>query len=93
MIIALDYDDTYTRDPDTWNAIARILHIAGHIVIGVTMRHPAEASGMHSSYDEAVDRIYFTGRKAKQAFMRDLGVLVDVWIDDRPDFILRDALS
>lgn len=91
MIVALDYDETFTRDPDTWLAVAKLLQMQGHTVIGVTMRYVRESPGMHPFYDEACSMIYFTGRSAKRNFMSDLGVIVDVWIDDAPEFILNSA--
>lgn len=92
MNICLDYDDTFTHDPETWLTIARTLRIAGHRVIGATMRYPAEAGGMDKRYEEACERIFFTGRRAKQAFLHAHGDNVDVWIDDAPHWILTNAV-
>lgn len=92
MIVALDYDDTYTRDPAAWGMVARVLRMAGHTVVGVTMRYREEITGMDPKFIDAVQYLYPTGRKAKMKFMDEAGIRVDVWIDDRPEFILRDAL-
>lgn len=91
MIISLDYDDTFTKDPQAWTDAMRILKRAGHTVIGVTMRYPGEASGMDVRYDDICETIYFTGRAAKDAFLCVKGVHVDVWIDDNPKWILTNA--
>ena len=91
MIIALDYDETFTRDPVTWMAVMKILRERGHTVIGVTMRYVRESLDMHPGYAEICDTIYFTARSAKRDFLGDLGVIVDVWIDDAPEFILHSA--
>ncbi len=93
MIIALDYDDTFTKDPAAWCAAMRAMQLCGHTIIGVTMRYPAEASGMDSRYDDICERIYFTSRAAKQSAMAVHGVHVDVWIDDNPKWILNNALA
>lgn len=93
MIVALDYDDTFTRDPDVWYLIVNKLRDAGHTVYGVTMRYPHEASGMDTLYDLACNDLFFTGRKAKKNFMEDRGIFVDVWIDDQPGWVLQDAAS
>lgn len=91
MIISLDYDHTFTEDPDGWLAFAKIMKSRGHEVLGVTMRHPAEASGMDSRYDEACTSLHFTGRKGKRAWLLEKGVEVDVWVDDTPEYLLADA--
>lgn len=93
MILALDYDYTFTEDPNSWYRIAHILRQAGHVVYGVTMRYPHEASGMDHWYDKACNDIFFTGRKAKKLFMLGKGIKVDVWIDDNPTWIIQDAAS
>ena len=92
MIIALDYDDTFTKDPEAWFAAMHYMTLIGHTIIGVTMRYPSEASGMDKRYDAVCDHIYFTCRAAKQFAMAVQGVHVDVWIDDNPKWILNNAL-
>ena len=42
MIIALDYDDTYDRDPPFWDQVIAAAARCGHTVIVVTMRHEHE---------------------------------------------------
>lgn len=88
---ALDYDDTYTRDPDLWlDWVNRALE-KGHTVKVVTMRYQYEGVTMDSRLLELVE-VIFTERKAKRIFAKLKGYNVDVWIDDRPDFIVGDAL-
>jgi len=49
-------------------------------------------------YDKVEERIdigipvYYTGRKAKSPYMVGLGIPIDIWIDDMPFFIERDAI-
>ncbi len=93
MIISLDYDDTYTRDPAGWDIIIDALRGRGHTVYGVTMRYIHEKDGMDKNYLQRCDDVFFTGRKAKHAFMAEQhGVIIDVWIDDQPGWVLQDAL-
>lgn len=92
MIIALDYDDTFTKAPDFWYDFMAKCDVESHLVIGVTMRHESEAKEMNSDYLRMCEKVYYTDRKAKRDFMADLGIHVDIWIDDRPDFIIKDAL-
>lgn len=85
MRIALDHDGTYTQDPILWanfisDAIGR-----GHEVVCVTMRNESEpVQGMPCE-------IIYTDRKAKMFHMAQLGRPVDVWIDDNPQWLVRDV--
>lgn len=90
MNIAIDYDDTYTRDPATWDEVIDTFQAAGHMVYCVTMRNVNESADVMDSIGKKVP-VFVTDRKAKRAFMFAHGIRIDVWIDDRPDFILMDA--
>ena len=87
MLIALDYDHTFSRDPLGWQEAIGVLKQHGHTVVGATMRHDHETSDMSEIYGEICDRIIFTGRKAKRAYLAEKGIMPDVWIDDMPEFI------
>lgn len=87
MLIALDYDGTYTADPRLWDAFCCMARDRNHEVHIVTMRADSEPVrlGCH------VDRIHYTDRAAKRQFMEARGYSVQIWIDDMPDFILGSA--
>lgn len=87
MIIALDYDGTYTADPALWDAFIRSARARSHQVHLVTMRAESEPVRL----GEPVDRIHYTDRKAKRPYMQARGLSVQIWIDDMPDFILGSA--
>ena len=87
MNIALDYDGTYTAAPALWCDFMRNAHARGHQVHIVTMRHESEPIQV----GEQPARIHYTDRKAKLPYMAALGIDVQIWIDDRPDFILNSA--
>ena len=88
MLVALDYDDTFARDPIGWyHAMSRLRFGSNHTIIGATMRYEREGTDFHDAYREICDTIYFTNRNPKRAFLADLGVFPDVWIDDTPEFI------
>ena len=93
MIISIDYDETYTCDPEAWDHVISLLREYGHTVYCVTMRYPdlGEALEVMAYLNDKVDAMFFTGRKAKKDFMFDQGICVNVWIDDMPTFILHDA--
>lgn len=85
MRISLDYDDTYTLDPEFWNWFIGDVRDRGHEIMVVTYRDdewPIEHD-LHAAIP-----VYYTGGYAKRAFMADLGIGIDVWIDDWPEGIL-----
>lgn len=97
MILALDYDGTYTADPDLWLAFVRGAKQRGHAVHVVTMRYESEIYGgaraakMDWRLMAFVDSIVFTGRKAKKPVCEERGLKIDVWIDDNPGAVLMSA--
>jgi hypothetical protein len=88
MNIAIDYDSTYTQDPELWNEFIASSQARGHSVICVTMRYP-------DCPEERIEGlpipVYYTGRGAKMPFVKRLDLHVDVWIDDNPAWIYLNA--
>lgn len=84
MLIALDHDGTYTLDPPFWTAFVDQARKSGHRVVCLTARHTTEAMNMPCE-------VIYCGRKAKRTHAESLGLNVDVWIDDRPQYVLYDA--
>lgn len=94
MNIALDIDGTYSEDPDMWDKCVRTMRAAGHKVYVVTMRYPDshESKEVEDQLTGKVDGFFFTSRKAKGPFMRDIAkVKINIWIDDTPFWITMDA--
>lgn len=85
MLIALDYDETYTADPALWEGFISMALARGHEVVCVTMRHE------HEPTDAMRIPVIYTSRKAKVPFMTERGDFVDIWIDDRPHWLLNDG--
>lgn len=81
MLIALDYDKTYTADPTLWDDFIKSAQNRGHVVKIVTMRRPDE-----TIFAAPVNVIY-TNRKAKASVVK-----ADIWIDDSPSWIYQDSL-
>ena len=88
-IIALDYDDTYTLAPDLWNGLINIMHDYGWTVHIVTYRHSTSFKDMDLKIPHITDYI-FTNGKGKHQYCLDMGISIDVWIDDSPDAIIFD---
>lgn len=89
MIIALDYDGTYTADPELWLEFVKHASRNGHKVICITMRFPHENT-IDPRLTELID-VMCTSRKAKKQFARTQGVVPDIWIDDNPEWLFDDA--
>ena len=86
MNIALDYDHTYTADPILWKEFCVSARSRGHRVYIVTARDEEHPIPML----DHVDRVYYTRLKAKRAFMENRSIEINIWIDDKPDYIVRD---
>ena len=81
MLIALDYDKTYTADPALWDDFIQSAKDRGHTVKIVTMRRPDEV------IEYAPVDVIYTSRKAKAAVVN-----ADIWIDDSPAWIFQDSI-
>jgi len=94
IIICIDYDGTFTKIPDLLTEFIKSAKKTGHVVICATMRHDneEEAPAVRAAMDHLVDDIIFTGRQAKEKFLMDQNIHVDIWIDDQPFWIYRDAI-
>ncbi len=93
MLLALDYDDTYTRDPVFWDAVIELAKQRGHSVICATMRYQSEGLDVEVALRDKVENIVYTGRKAKHGAVYAAGYMPSVWVDDSPHWIHQDAAS
>lgn len=90
MLLALDYDDTYTRDPEFWNQVIALAVARGHSVICVTARDgdcEIDRGEVERDLAHQVEAILFTAGKAKWPVAYDAGFMPSVWIDDQPNWI------
>ena len=95
MNIAIDFDGTLTADPVTMSAVVRRMIDGGHSVFLVTQRRATDENislieGVLADLDLNIP-IFMTGLKAKKPFVKNIGVAIDIWIDDNPNSILEDA--
>ncbi len=89
--ISLDYDDTYSLDPKTWDKIINILQKANHNVFCITKRYESIADDIKESLDIPI--VFVPKGKSKSAEVRDRGLKIDVWIDDKPISIVGRNIS
>jgi hypothetical protein len=85
---AIDYDGTWTSDPEAFRAFASLLRRRGHTVIIVTSRATGEAE-VERECRPYVDGIVLAGRAWKRHAAENAGYKVNVWIDDMPEMIGR----
>jgi hypothetical protein len=86
MNIALDFDDTYTRDPELWNIFIFAARTRGHDIRIVTFR---KSTMRDPALDNMDIPVIFTEYTQKRAFTNKMGWMVDIWIDDSPEFIVN----
>lgn len=89
LLFALDFDGTYTEDPELWNNFITLLKQKGHSVIVATMRYPSEAGPVREALEDKVDAIIYTSRKAKYEEVQKQGYTPNIWIDDMPHFLFQ----
>lgn len=93
MNIGLDYDGTYTADPELWFWFVQSARKRHHKVYLVTMRYPSELAGVSQIIKASVDGVYATSRTAKRKFVAERGINIHVWIDDNPEAVSLDAVQ
>ena len=86
MIIAIDYDNTYTAAPDMWNETIKLFQSAGHTVICVTARPEVMGQPVLDSVGKLIP-VIFAGAEWKREAAKKRGYNVNVWIDDSPEYI------
>ena len=92
MLIALDYDETYTVDPYFLKKVIELGKERGHLFICATMRYESEGEEIILNLKDKVEAIIFTGRKAKMLEVNKQGYYPSVWIDDSPLFLFEGVM-
>lgn len=88
LVVAIDYDGTFTADPQCWTAVIHCLRAAGHRVICVSAR--TEADGSRAELTRALPAgvpILLSEFGQKRQFARSRGWSVDIWIEDHPESV------
>jgi len=84
MKIAIDYDDTYTLDPEAWELFISMMQSRGHEVVCITKRYKF-------LLQEVIDTIsvpVVAAPRSKLEAARMSGHKIDVWIDVKPESIM-----
>lgn len=92
MNIAIDYDETWTADPILWNGFIDEATNRGHRVFCVTCRPQPEdwrENDLVLIPFIPKARHVFTNRAAKRWYCQQLGLSIDIWIDDMPETVIQ----
>lgn len=87
----IDFDGTYTEDPDLWMEFFELAHRLGHKTYIVTMRNEVfEGDYVYECIEDKVDGIIFTSRHNKEEYIRENYFIdIDIWIDNDPVCIVK----
>jgi hypothetical protein len=88
MIVAFDYDGTWTRAPALFREVVEMFQVAGHTCLLVTGR--MDEHGYGNEVRAAIGNIMpviFADKTWKREAARAAGYEVDVWVDDRPEYV------
>ena len=91
MIIAIDYDGTYSVAPELWNQFIKLFQEAGHTIICVTGRTEDLSQPVMNSIGNLVP-VIFAGGLPKREACKKRNYEVNIWIDDMPEMITSSYL-
>lgn len=95
MKIALDYDHTYSADPEFWDGFVNLARMRGHDIRVVTARDDRfDRTGRLVQLEYKLPVIYCRGIGKKwycERFVDDF--VPDVWIDDRPESVTANSTN
>lgn len=91
LLMALDFDRTFTSDVEFWRFFVLMAVKRGHEVICVTGRTPTPTGRAEllnvfgESTLKLLKDLIFCDHSPKRQRTRELGYTVDIWIDDLPE--------
>lgn len=86
MNISLDFDGTFTEDPEFWEEWCGLAYNSGHSVYMVTLRaaKDSHASMQYLLEKGLIKRVVFCDGRSKAEVCREHNIYINVWIDDQP---------
>ncbi len=86
MLVSLDFDHTFTGNPHFWKSFLELCSSKKMDVICVTYRPEEDREFVQSTFSlYGINLpIFCTGGVAKQEFMENKNIYVDIWVDDDP---------
>lgn len=94
LVIAIDFDDTFTADVQLWAAFIRDAKQRGHRVVCVTARRESEENTEEINdlfrENRCMVPIVFCNMGSKMWTMeQQIGMKVNIWIDDAPHSVIH----
>lgn len=88
MKIAIDFDGTFAEDPGMFGDIVQCMQDHGHKVYIVTNRLERQKKFVEEVVlSECEASIIYAGAVPKAYYMKEQGIDIDLWIDDKPESI------
>lgn len=92
LTLSIDFDRTFSADPQLWGEFARKAVADGNTVVMVSRRPDTEedrqtVTDTLGDYADAFSQVLLVGDRLKDEAAKEAGVNVDVWVDDSPQFI------
>lgn len=88
LIIALDFDDTYTSDPVLFGEFAKLAKDRGHYVMVVTYRRASYGVSDIEAALPGVEIVTTEGQQKRQYLLDNGFPEPSIWIDDMPELIV-----
>lgn len=90
MLFAVDYNNTWSKDPEFFRALIRMMRGHGHEAVLVTSRSPdgVLAQEVEDMAGDVIPIVFADDHWKREAAL-EAGYDVDVWIDDRPGGIVK----
>lgn len=85
-VLGVDYDETFSVHPEAWAESLTVLKRMSFKIIGVTFRNREEPITC-PHYHGVCEEIVYTAGQAKHPTCLKLGLKVDIWIDDNPNWV------
>jgi hypothetical protein len=89
--IAIDFDDTYTLNPELWNDLIEVFRASNFHVYCVTARPEEHMQPVYDTIGNVIGQqnCIGTGLRAKREYMRKHhNIHIHIWIDDTPEAIV-----
>ena len=85
LLFGIDYDKTWTADPEFWRNVVELALQHQHAFVCVTARN-VDREDVEAGIDGLMPIVY-AGDQWKKKAAEECGFAVDIWIDDRPNTI------
>lgn len=89
MIFGIDYDGTFSKDPDFFHDLITLMDEYRHQAIIVTQRSSEQDRKEVEKQVNGKIPIIFAGEKWKSETVKEEGYKIDIWIDDMPQGIFE----